>query len=217
MSHPRNVAAASDVLCVPILHNWGETWTRPFAWASCGRGWEQPIHWHVCGENRGQRVLPPTLFSSTVPTVALVPLTRDTSLLTGTMPGRMLLPGFSDTCMSSGMKKDSLYQISNSARRQEDSMVRCWGGPEDAGKASMWACHRLTPCSLLALGSHPFPSPPPALRVLETLWKPLSSPSLCQRAALKPLLEPRWWPCPLPPGTSGGQPTFPNGTPVSRR
>ena len=83
-----------------------------------------------------KRVLPTTPCSSAVPTPALMPLTRDTILLIGTMPGRMLLPGFSDTCISSGMKKDSLYQISNSAGRQEDSTVKCcWGVQGEAGKA----------------------------------------------------------------------------------
>lgn len=115
---------------------------------------------------------PHTLCSPTVPTPAPVALTRDTSLLTGSIPGRMLLPGFRDTCMSSGMKKDSLYQISNSAGRREGSTVRCWGGPEEAGKACVGACHRLTLCSLPALGSHPFLSPSLALRVLGTLRKP---------------------------------------------
>lgn len=43
------------------------------------------------------------------------------------------------------------------------------------------------------------------------------SPCLCHREVQKPLLESRLWPCPEPPGTPGGWPTSPNGTPVSRR
>lgn len=123
MSHSRRGAAACGGFCVLILDNRGETCTCPPAWASCRRGWEQPVHCQALErtEDKGHCPLPCARHH---PHPCPVPLTRDTILLRGIMPGRMLPPGFSAACRSSGTKKDSLYQMSNSAGRQGDGTVR---------------------------------------------------------------------------------------------
>lgn len=215
MSHSRRLAAACSVFWVLISQSWGEIYTCPPAWGSCRKARSSPST-AMLEERTGGTAHSPMLVHHPQP--CPVPLTRDTILLRGIMPGRMLPPDLSAICRSSGTKKDSLYQMSNSAGRCRESAVRV-GSLKEAGQGYVClscACHRLACCSLPAPRSQPFPS------LVSCPQSPGNTskapfPCLCHREVLKPLLESRLWPCPEPPGTPGGWPTSPHGTPMSKR
>ena len=171
MSHSRRLAAARGVFWVLIPQSWGEIYTCPRAWGSCRKARSSPST-AMLEERTGGTAHCPVLVHHPQP--CPVPLTRDTILLRGIMPGRMLPPGLSAICRSSGTKKDSLYQMSNSTGRCRESAVRV-GSVKETGQGYVFlscACHRLARCSLLAPRFQPFPSLFPALGVLETHLKP---------------------------------------------
>lgn len=148
--------------CVLILDHRGETCMCPPAWTSHRRGLEQSIHCYVCGDNRGQGLAHCSMLIHH-PHPCPLPLTRDTILLRGIMPGRMLPPAFSATCRSSGTKKDSLYQMSNSAQRWVDSTVSYGRVPEGAGQVyvclSVLCLSQACPLFPSYPRVSPFPSP----------------------------------------------------------
>lgn len=76
-------------------------------------------------------------------------LTRHMTLLMGIIPGRMLPPGFIASCTSSGIRKDSLYQISNSERQKERTRNRAAMGKETRAVFLLASCD--VDCSTLTV------------------------------------------------------------------
>lgn len=195
------MAAARGVSWVLIPQNWGEICACPPAWGSCRKARSRPSTAMLVEGAGGMRHCPVLVHH---PHPRPVPLTRDTILLRGIMPGRMPPPGFSAICRSSGTKKDSLYQMSNSAERCREHHE----GGESLGSRSRLcvpvlclsqACPLFTSCSRVS----PFPISISCPQSPGNTSK-TPSPCLCHREVLKPLLESSLWPCPEPPGTPGG-------------
>lgn len=126
------------------------------------------------------------------------------TLFMGIIPGLMLPPGFRASCTSLGIRKDSLYQISNSAKQSAGALNRAVM-TEETRVGCFWLPTRGSDRTSVLLNSQTGPQNSPLLsfNLLEKLVKKDRAPSAVPRqAAARPCCLRGDWDAVAGPGDS---------------